>query len=49
MVFVFTFDSIWNWEAKKNYRRLVEENPDLVKLRDEAQRLVAESARRRGL
>ena len=30
MNLVFASDSIWNWEAEKNYRRLVEENPDLV-------------------
>lgn len=30
MNLVFASDSIWNWEAEKNYRILVEENPDLV-------------------
>ena len=27
---VFAADSIWNWEAEKNYKILMEENPDLV-------------------
>lgn len=30
MNLVFASDSIWNWEAEKNYKILVEENPDLV-------------------
>lgn len=30
MNLVFASDSIWNWEAEKNYRILVEENPELV-------------------
>jgi hypothetical protein len=30
MNLVFTADSIWNWEAEKNYKILKEENPDLV-------------------
>lgn len=31
MNLVFAADSIWNWEAEKNYRILMEENPDLVR------------------
>lgn len=31
MNLVFAADSIWNWEAEKNYRLLVEENPELVR------------------
>ena len=31
MNLVFASDSIWNWEAEKNYRILVEENPELVR------------------
>lgn len=30
MNLVFASDSIWNWEAEKNYKILVEENPELV-------------------
>ena len=30
MNLVFAADSIWNWEAEKNYRLLLEENPELV-------------------
>lgn len=30
MNLVFASDSIWNWEAERNYKLLVEENPDLV-------------------
>jgi hypothetical protein len=30
MNLVFASDSWWNWDAEKNYRILVEENPDLV-------------------
>lgn len=30
MNLVFAADSIWNWEAEKNYKMLVEENPELV-------------------
>ena len=30
MNLVFASDSIWNWEAEKNYAILKEENPDLV-------------------
>ncbi|KAK3703444.1 hypothetical protein LTR37_014434 [Vermiconidia calcicola] len=30
MNLVFAADSIWNWEAEKNYKILMEENPDLV-------------------
>lgn len=30
MNLVFASDSIWNWDAEKNYRILVEENPELV-------------------
>ena len=30
MNLVFAADSIWNWEAEKNYKNLVEENPELV-------------------
>ena len=30
MNLVFAADSIWNWEAERNYRQLVEENPELV-------------------
>jgi hypothetical protein len=30
MNLVFAADSIWNWEAEKNYRILMEENPGLV-------------------
>ena len=31
MNLVFASDSIWNWDAEKNYKVLMEENPDLVK------------------
>ncbi|MCJ1388665.1 hypothetical protein MMC18_001514 [Xylographa bjoerkii] len=30
MDLVFASDSIWNWEAEKNYKLLVEQNPELV-------------------
>ena len=30
MNLVFASDSIWNWEAEKNFARLKEENPDLI-------------------
>lgn len=30
MNLVFACDSIWNWEAEKNYAILKEENPELV-------------------
>ncbi|KAK3046129.1 hypothetical protein LTR09_012355 [Extremus antarcticus] len=30
MNLVFAADSIWNWDAEKNYKILMEENPDLV-------------------
>ena len=30
MNLVFASDSIWNWEAEKNFARLSEENPNLV-------------------
>ena len=30
MNLVFASDSIWNWEAEKNYAILIEENPELV-------------------
>lgn len=30
MNLVFASDSIWNWEAEKNYKLLVEQNPELV-------------------
>ena len=30
MNLVFASDSIWNWEAEKNYKILMEENPDLI-------------------
>ncbi|KAK5167443.1 uncharacterized protein LTR77_007142 [Saxophila tyrrhenica] len=31
MNLVFAADSIWNWDAEKNYRVLLEENPNLVR------------------
>ena len=31
MNLVFAADSIWNWEAEKNFAILKEENPDLIK------------------
>ena len=31
MNIVFAADSPWNWEAEKNYKRMVEENPGLVR------------------
>lgn len=31
MDLVFASDSIWNWEAEKNFARLKAENPDLVR------------------
>lgn len=31
MDLVFASDSIWNWEAEKNFTRLNEENPDLIR------------------
>lgn len=30
MNLVFAADSIWNWEAERNYKILVEQNPELV-------------------
>ena len=30
MNLVFAADSIWNWEAEKNFKILVDENPDLL-------------------
>lgn len=30
MNLVFAADSIWNWDAEKNYKLLIEENPDLI-------------------
>lgn len=32
MDLVFASDSIWNWEAERNYRLLMERNPQLVQL-----------------
>jgi hypothetical protein len=37
MDLLFAADSIWNWEAEKNYRRLVEENPGIVQAAKRAQ------------
>lgn len=31
MDLVFACDSIWTWDAEKNFARLKEENPDLVR------------------
>jgi len=31
MNLVFAADSIWNWEAERNFKLLMEENPELVK------------------
>ena len=31
MDLVFASDSIWNWDAEKNFARLKEENPDLIR------------------
>ena len=28
---MFASDSIWNWKAEENFKRLKEENPDLVR------------------
>ena len=30
MDLLFAADSIWNWEAEKNFKRLKEEHPDVV-------------------
>lgn len=30
MDLVFASDSIWNWEAEKNFAKLKAENPDLI-------------------
>lgn len=30
LLVVFAADSIFNWEAERNFKRLVEENPELV-------------------
>lgn len=30
MDLVFAADSIWNWDAEKNFKILKEENPDLI-------------------
>lgn len=40
MDLLFAADSIWNWEAEKNYRRLVEENPQIVQAAKRAQDVV---------
>ena len=40
MDLLFAADSIWNWEAEKNYRRLVEENPQLVQAAKRSQSVV---------
>jgi hypothetical protein len=31
MDLVFASDSIWNWKAEENFKRLKEENPDLIR------------------
>lgn len=31
MDLVFASDSIWNWDAEKNFARLKAENPDLIR------------------
>ena len=40
MDLLFAADSIWNWEAEKNYARLVEENPQLVQAAKRSQSVV---------
>jgi hypothetical protein len=40
MDLLFAADSIWNWEAEKNYRRLVEENPQIVQAAKRAQSVI---------
>ncbi|KAL9628973.1 MAG: hypothetical protein Q9204_005543 [Flavoplaca sp. TL-2023a] len=30
MNLLFAADSIWNWDAEKNYKLLVQQNPELV-------------------
>ena len=40
MDLLFAADSIWNWEAEKNYRRLVEENPQIVQAAKRSQSVV---------
>jgi hypothetical protein len=40
MDLLFAADSVWNWEAEKNYSRLVEENPQLVQAAKRSQSVV---------
>lgn len=40
MDLVFAADSIWNWEAEKNFARLKEENPQLVQAAKHGDRVV---------
>jgi len=40
MNLVFASDSIWNWEAEKNYAILREENPELVQAAKRSQSVV---------
>lgn len=40
MDLLFASDSIWNWEAEKNYKRLVEENPQIVQAAKRSQSVV---------
>ena len=40
MDLLFASDSIWNWDAEKNYRKLVEENPHLVQAAKRGQSVV---------
>ena len=41
MNLVFAADSPWNWEAEKNYKRMVEENPGLVRAARRGDNVVA--------
>ena len=44
MNLVFASDSIWNWEAEKNFKILKEQNPDLVHVTRRKQSMVDNEA-----
>lgn len=49
MDLVFASDSIWNWEAEKNFKLLQEENPDLIQAAKRGQSVIdPETGLRRG-
>lgn len=45
MNLVFASDSIWNWEAEKNFAILKEENPELVQAARRGSSVVGDAVR----